>query len=57
MSSHSNAASAFFAPGFGGTRFATGPTMGGKLALVVFAQILIAKQQHCMLVPGVLDLP
>ena len=31
--------------------------MGGEPALVVFAKVLIAEQQHRMLVPGVLDLP
>src|SRR5580704_15359706 len=30
--------------------------MGGELALVIFGKILIAEQQHSMLVPGVLDL-
>ena len=31
--------------------------MGGEPALIVFAEILVAKQEHRMLVPGVLDLP
>jgi hypothetical protein len=57
MSSHSNASAAPFAPGFGGTRFATGAEMGSESALVVFAKVLIAEQKHRMLMPGVLDLP
>ena len=31
--------------------------MGGEPALIVFAKVLIAEQQHRMLVPGVHDLP
>ena len=31
--------------------------MGGKPALIVFTEILIAEQQHRMAVPSVLDLP
>ena len=31
--------------------------MGGEPALIVFAKVLIAEQQHRMLVPGVLDRP